>query len=455
VIEVTGTDVRAWIESSLSLSLSLGRARGRISKFVRGIAAPVNVGKDKGAAHGRHRNWSDPEPTRPRRLAEALRVRAMMRLLRLHARIIGSRWEHERLPTSLNPMLITLTLACIVKLQASSYLKQVIPEPTGNNGYEEYLQAADIVNSKAFKDFKAWNSAPVGRRDTMAPSGLSESSSALARKIYEVRTFGSALKLIAAGNAKSTSRGPREMMTELSRFRDLTQLGIDASYVAYAKGDWKGGRSDCDHIVMFVNGLLGRPSSLSVALDTEEEFARASISSPEFFNGQDVSDDEDSKAFVQRMRILSGSERLLLTGMLKERITKEFGQYRILLQKPEREWVQSPNLAGAEPKQSLVTLTDICDAIHQKSVHFDETIPVGLQVRVQLRLLRLHALIQKFRWMHGRLPAQLGEVSASAEILDPLTGEPFHLEHQLTGYKLYSAGIAGIGEIGLTSKKAK
>jgi hypothetical protein len=46
-IEISGTDVRAWFESSLSLSLSLGRERGRDSKSVPQLAASVNAGKDK------------------------------------------------------------------------------------------------------------------------------------------------------------------------------------------------------------------------------------------------------------------------------------------------------------------------------------------------------------------------------------------------------------------------
>jgi hypothetical protein len=50
------------------------------------------------------KHWSLPEVTRPRRLADALRVRAMMRLLRLHAMIIAFRWEQGRLPKSLEEM---------------------------------------------------------------------------------------------------------------------------------------------------------------------------------------------------------------------------------------------------------------------------------------------------------------------------------------------------------------
>jgi hypothetical protein len=49
-------------------------------------------------------HWTLPEVARPRRLADALRARAMMRLLRLHAKIIAYRWEQGRLPASLSEM---------------------------------------------------------------------------------------------------------------------------------------------------------------------------------------------------------------------------------------------------------------------------------------------------------------------------------------------------------------
>lgn len=47
-------------------------------------------------------HWALPEVTKPRRLVEALRSRAMLRLLRLHALIIEFRWEQERLPKTLD-----------------------------------------------------------------------------------------------------------------------------------------------------------------------------------------------------------------------------------------------------------------------------------------------------------------------------------------------------------------
>lgn len=53
-------------------------------------------------------HWSLPGVTGPRRVAETLRARAMMRLLRLHARIIAFRWQNDRLPKTLAEMNLPL-----------------------------------------------------------------------------------------------------------------------------------------------------------------------------------------------------------------------------------------------------------------------------------------------------------------------------------------------------------
>jgi hypothetical protein len=50
------------------------------------------------------KHWSLPEVSKPKRLAEALKARAMMRLLRLHAMITAYRWQYGRLPKSLSEM---------------------------------------------------------------------------------------------------------------------------------------------------------------------------------------------------------------------------------------------------------------------------------------------------------------------------------------------------------------
>lgn len=85
----------------------------------------------------------------------------------------------------------------------------------------------------------------------------------------------------------------------------------------------------------------------------------------------------------------------------------------------------------------------------------EELFDPALRTRTQLRLLKLHAEIQKFRWQHGRLPAQLGEVTSDPGEVDPLTGEAFSYQQQPHGYKLVSKGTRQTGEIDLSPPKAQ
>ncbi len=60
---------------------------------------PITTRADVEAGFISH--WSLPDISQPRRLLSALRCRTMLRLLRLHARIIAFRWEQDRLPKNL------------------------------------------------------------------------------------------------------------------------------------------------------------------------------------------------------------------------------------------------------------------------------------------------------------------------------------------------------------------
>ena len=80
---------------------------------------------------------------------------------------------------------------------------------------------------------------------------------------------------------------------------------------------------------------------------------------------------------------------------------------------------------------------------------------LAMRSRAQFRLLRLHALIQSFKWQHGRLPRLITEAASAAEIFDPLTGEAFHYQPMPSGYKLYSKGVSPTGEIELAYHKPR
>jgi len=402
-------------------------------------------------------------------------------------------------------MTLTFSIVALLAVQAGTLQQQVIPDPTGANGYEEYLQAADIVDTRQFKDFKRWEASLTSKPGTeSAPSGLSEKSSALTRKTYEANTFGKALSLVVEGNTKPTSRGTKAVMVEFSPFNDLVKLGIDASYVAYAKGDWKAGTnellallvfannvtrelamgyvagssmtqrtltaldehrsqwtvSDCDRIVKAVDELLAAPPSIIAAFKSERSFQLGNVDAaidPDKKIPREVLDEKLEAQIVIRMKSLTVADRDKVKTIVRNKIGVAFAAYLSRLQKPEGDWLDNKRLAPTDPnaKIPLATLEDLADAFLLDDLLPDnDTVIPAVANRNRLRQMRLNALIQKFRWQNGRFPTQLSEAASKEAGLDPLTGEPFQYERHGASYRVYSKGTAVTGEIDLSARSA-
>lgn len=214
-----------------------------------------------------------------------------------------------------------------------SLFRKYFPKPTGTNGFEEYLQAADIAQSPAFASHSAFFARIVAEAAGQppiddetgrplpwppAPAGLSPSSSQLDVQRQWVKACGRILDLVKTGNTKPAF-DPRatfdfeSTFPELSKFRSVARFLSMAAYVRFADGssasgtdallqalrfaDAVGGltmihtlvqiamqaivmtqfseclpqlsESDAKRIVADVGALLSRPSSLASALERE------------------------------------------------------------------------------------------------------------------------------------------------------------------------------------------
>lgn len=135
--------------------------------------------------------------------------------------------------------------------------RRVVPNPTGENGYEEYLLAVDVLQTPAYVAFAEWR----GYRETAKegsprppvdidgnprpapkpPAGLSLQSSELEVRRHAARFFAEPLRLIKIGNRKRvfeprTTIDSGTLFPELAQFRNLVRLATDAAYVAFADG---------------------------------------------------------------------------------------------------------------------------------------------------------------------------------------------------------------------------
>lgn len=83
----------------------------------------------------------------------------------------------------------------------------------------------------------------------------------------------------------------------------------------------------------------------------------------------------------------------------------------------------------------------------------DQVIQSAIIQKVQLRLLRVAALVTKFRWENEQLPTRLAEVGPAGVITDPVTGQPFRYRANGSEFELSGTGAKSMGEIRLLYRR--
>lgn len=187
-----------------------------------------------------------------------------------------------------------LVFFAVAQSGSESLLNQIVPNPTGNNGYEDYLMACDIVRTPEM--FALIHSTPEAFRqslnsnDRAAPTQkLSESQLAIARtyadsNLLEIRraavTRGArVLDLLTKGNKKPVY-DPRvkiawsERFPEVRQFRVLGSLSLAASYVAFADGQSARGTAYLADAIVLGQNIRGgfMPAHLNGIVIQEKSF---------------------------------------------------------------------------------------------------------------------------------------------------------------------------------------
>lgn len=143
--------------------------------------------------------------------------------------------------------MVALIVACLALTpQGPSLLNQIVPSPTGNNGYEEYLMACDIVRDPQIAFLLT--ATPDRIRQTIESQGPEhqlakkyEAANILTLRREAVKLGARAIDLVTRGNKKPVF-DPRvkldwnDRYSEMFPMRSLGSLLIAASYVAFADG---------------------------------------------------------------------------------------------------------------------------------------------------------------------------------------------------------------------------
>lgn len=176
--------------------------------------------------------------------------------------------------------MVTLLVACIaISQQGPSLFQQVIPNPTGRNGYEEYLMACDLIrNSDAatlataspamFEEIiSSYESRhPAGKGDEELPSRQRydmarkyRGYTVLQLRKESLKLGGRALDLLHRGNQKPvfdprTKMDMDTLFPEYAVMRSLGRVAVAGAYVAFAEGRTKQGTQYlCDAMILGQN----------------------------------------------------------------------------------------------------------------------------------------------------------------------------------------------------------
>ena len=399
-------------------------------------------------------------------------------------------------------MLAALCLAGTPGIQGKTLLEQIVPHPTGNNGYEEYLRAAQILRDPGAGIFLWWPEwAPSG--DALAAyraewARLSKLSLLEVRR-EAVKRFGRALDLVRQGNAKPIQLplGGSPMDTFPREFKAIAKFARMDAYVRWADGDSRGAtdtllqcltfssRALPDSIISYLVGiaidsvllagfeerlallsehdaralidhatlLLKSPSRLLSAIRGERQvqIARLNELPVELEQGRG-SDSEDP--LIRYLGSLNAAQRAQLVRLARAGAEEGYQKSLQLLSRPESEWV----FEQPEEPESPETPQTVEEAAAWFTGPFPTLMPnlcrASATNMTQFRLLRLAARVIAFQWQHERLPPTLEDAAPAEEIADPLTGDKFQYTPMGETFRVFSKGVKATGEIDIRYRRA-
>lgn len=394
----------------------------------------------------------------------------------------------------------------IAEVQAATYASVIVWEPyfalpPGSDGRAERIPV----------DEKSHEQLPF-------PAGLSAKSTLLEFRRAQIRAAGAPIDYVAAGNQRSRFEMPSFVgivgnVPQMSGIKGLVRFASALASVQFADGDpirgtgtlidtltmvdrWRNGTvigslvatgcraivdaeferefdrvsaQDCDRIAAYaakslppatdvVDGMEGERRTI------EQEMAKASSDRKAL---ADVAGG-DLKVFEDAFGKMSDGQVRELIVNVSATLTDQSDRVKQLLSRPEREWFLGGPASGSD--LSDAAFGALLDSAGQGDVKtlataiahrwrppdLDRQILSTLaKARTQTRLLRLHALVNRHRWLHGQLPGSLDELRAPDAVADPLAGRAFFYERQgLYGYDIWSdGGTSGLGKIQLRYRR--
>ena len=375
-----------------------------------------------------------------------------------------------------------LLVAAIGANQQPDLFRTIIGAPTGENGYEEYVMAADMaITAQVRKYFIQVN------LETADGTKLDRRRD-LARRLGRIET------LIQQGNKKPVFYpSPMNFSTSLPEISPLLNLGsalVEKAEVHFADGQVNQGFDTLTTVVEYghklsgagslIHNLVGRaialpatrsfakniallslpaardlqqriaalselPSPLVAAMRSEMQTIVASL--PQFLEDPtNFVEDPEVERRMAELRDLPPQRKKAIADELVFAITRH-GEARLqMFERPEREWPaisrQIEEMAGPEDPLAKVAYASFVPEYGRVDI-------IEIARRTQFRLMIVYCEVKQYRWEHGFLPSSLAKLEDQRIAYDPLTNGPFEYERTETAFRIYSRGTDDTGPIDL------
>lgn len=356
---------------------------------------------------------------------------------------------------------------------ARSIFQQVIPQPTGKNGYEELVMACDALKaSRAYPLLTNWETLSLTeKRALLADRGVTR-----------------ALALVRQGLNKPVYQ-PRPSLTfetllpELAPLRELGKLLAIQQYVALADGrtqealqitrtGMRLGRviqmdtlvaglvgvaiqaivihplaehldqltaRDCQTLYQICLEWLSQPNAQIALLQAEARHLRATFAQlvekarregPEAAARDLGVDEEQVRANVALIPKTPGAIEQVFRDAVK---AYDEQMLRVVEELRKPPWMRRKlePVRGADVGSALAAL------LMPAYQHVDQAF---IKESARVQLLACHAAIRRYRWENNRLPSGLEQLNLGPLATDPFTGATFRYEVKGKRYSLTAAG---------------
>lgn len=373
------------------------------------------------------------------------------------------------------------------------------------NGYDDYQLANADCKKPAFV---AWLGYYQGRPQPDRPvPGLTAKSSKLEIYRWADKNLTKIVDLIKQGNQKPY-RNPfdpdkaTDPMALPIRYWNLVYLLRACAYARFAAGDSNAGTDDLiasltlsrrigsqgtlidvitsnGYIRVTLAQLAARLKGLSVAnlsqieqaSTSQEDGSFASIlrtdalhswkvldlgfdavdTHPEANKPPSDPDAEDLAVFrvMQSYTAMQPANKKRFRARLRQAVLDRCEPYIQSYRVAEASWpLTLPPYENAASRGDEDTLADY--VVSMSSEIYPQVATSTFYMRVQLRLLAIHARIERYRWTHHRYPSTLEECGVSDR--DPCNNLTYRYALEGKGFRLISQGRKETGEISLTSR---